>query len=275
VIALTRPVGPEITACELTFMERHPIDPARAAAQHEAYERALSAAGWHVRRVRAAPAHPDAVFVEDTVVVLDEGVVLGRPGAASRRGEVASVEAALRQVAPDRPYRRIEAPGTLDGGDVLRTGSTLWVGVGRRTNAEGARQLTAAVEPWGFQVRPLTVDGCLHLKTALTAATEDLLVANPAWVDTGIFPEREVIAVHPDEPFAANVLRLGDTVLVAAGSPRTRDRLEERLRSRGMTTVEVDMGELAKAEAGVTCCSVLVGADPQSSSKAPGRTTGG
>jgi dimethylargininase len=260
--ALTRPVGSEIAGCELTFLDRSPIDPARARAQHEAYEHALDVAGWRVCRVPAAPAHPDGVFVEDAVVVLDGVAVLTRPGAASRRGEVASVEAALRDLAPGLEIRRIAAPGTLDGGDVLPIGQTLWVGVGRRTNAEGARQLASAAEAGGYRVRSVAVEGCLHLKTAVTAAADDLLVANPAWIDPGVFTGCEVVAVHPDEPFAANVLRLGDHVLMAAGSPHTRDRLDARLPARGASTVEVAMDELAKAEAGVTCCSVLVGARP-------------
>jgi dimethylargininase len=274
--ALTRPVGSGIVGCELTFLDRSPIDPVRARAQHEAYEHALAAAGWRVQRVPAAPGHPDGVFVEDAVVMLDEVAVLARPGAASRRGEVASVEAALRDLAPDLEIRRIAAPGTLDGGDVLPIGRTLWVGVGHRTNAEGVRQLAAAAEAGGYRVRPVTAEGCLHLKTAVTAAADDLLIANPAWIDTSAFTPCEVVAVHADEPFAANVLRLGDLVLLAAGSPRTRDRLDQRLRARGASTVEVAMDELAKAEAGVTCCSVLVGARPQSpESSAPGRKATG
>lgn len=257
-VALTRPVGREIADCELTFLERHPIDADRAAAQHAAYERALASAGWRVHRVAAAPDHPDGVFVEDAAVALDGVVVLTRPGAASRRGEVTSVEAAVRAVAPEWAVRRIEAPGTLDGGDVLRAGRTLWVGTGGRTNAEGARQLADVVEPWGFRVRPVNFEGCLHLKTAVSAAAEDLLVLNPRWVEAAHFAGCETVEVHPDEPFAANVLSLGTTVLVAAGAPRTRERLERRLAPRRTTTLDVDLSELAKAEAGVTCCSVLL-----------------
>lgn len=268
--ALTRPPGSEIAACELTFLDRLPIDPVRARAQHGAYERALVDAGWHVHPLPAAPAHPDGVFVEDTVVVLGEVAVLTRPGAASRRGEVGSVEAALRDLSPGLEIRRIAAPGTLDGGDVLPIGRTLWVGVGRRTNAEGARQLASAVEAGGYRVRSVTVEDCLHLKTAVTTAADDLLVANPAWIDPDVFNGCEVVAVHADEPFAANVLPLGDHVLMGAGSPRTRDRLEERLRARGASTVEVAMDELAKAEAGVTCCSVLVGDLTRHRPSAPG-----
>lgn len=261
-LALTRPVGPEIADCELTFLERRAIDPERARAQHAAYERELEAAGWRVERLPPSPGQPDGVFVEDTVVALDEVVVLARPGAASRRGEVDAMEAALRGVLarsdPDRPVARIEAPGTLEGGDVLRLGRTLHVGVARRTNGDGVAQLARAVEPFGFEVRPVTFAGCLHLKTAVTAAAEDLLVAHPGWVDVGLFAACEVVTVDPEEPFAANVLDADGTVLIAAGAPRTRDRLAERLRARGAALVEVAMDELAKAEAGVTCCSVLV-----------------
>jgi dimethylargininase len=258
-LALTRAVGPEIAGCELTFLDRTPIDAGRAAAQHAVYELALADGGWRIVRLPLAPEHPDGVFVEDAVVALDEVVVLARPGAVSRRGEVASMERALRQHAGDRPLARIEAPGTLEGGDVLRIGRRLHVGVGGRSNVDGVRQLARLVEPFGWQVRSLGFDGCLHLKTAVTAAAEDLLVANPAWVDVeGVGRGCEVLAIDPSEPFAANVLDAGESVLMAAGAPRTRDRLEARLRPRGKALVEIAMDELAKAEAGVTCCSVLL-----------------
>lgn len=250
-LALTRPVSPGIDRCELTYRERVPIDPARAAAQHAAYETALEAAGCRLVRLPAAPELPDAVFVEDTAVVTDEVAVLARPGAASRRPEV---EAVGRVLVSHRPVRRIEAPGTLDGGDVLRVGRDVFVGESARTNAAGAAGLRAILEPLGYTVRTVPVTGCLHLKSAATLLTGSTLILNPDWVDPARFEGYRTVAVDPAEPYAANVLAVGDTALVAGGHPATA----RRIRAEGVGVVEVDLSELAKAEAGITCCSLLV-----------------
>jgi dimethylargininase len=252
VVALTRAVPPSIVRCELTHLAREPIDVARAAAQHEAYERVLASMGCVVRRLPALPEMPDSVFVEDVAVVVDELAVIARPGAASRRGETDSAAAALAEY---RPLARIRPPGTLDGGDVLRVGRRVLVGVtpGGRTNAEGAAQLRAALAPLGYEVACVEARGCLHLESAVTAVADDLLLVNPDWVDPAALGARW-IAVHPSEPFAANVLRAGDAVLAAAAGSLTM----ERLAARGLDVRAVDVSELAKAEAGVTCCSILV-----------------
>lgn len=252
IIAVTRAVSPTIQACELTYRERVPIDPGRAAAQHAAYERALESAGRRVVRVAPAPELPDAVFVEDTAVVTDELAVLARPGADSRRPEVEAVGAVLGRY---RPLHEIEAPGTLEGGDVLRVGRDVIVGASDRTNDEGIRQLRAILEPLGYRVRSVPVTGCLHLKSAVTALAEDTLLLNPARVDADALPDFRVVEADPGEPEAANVLRLDGTVLVPAGHPATARRIGER----GVEVAEVDISELAKAEAGVTCCSILLG----------------
>jgi dimethylargininase len=244
-------VPASLARCELTHLARAPIDPVRAAAQHVLYESALAACGWTVRHLPSLDDHPDAVFVEDAAVVVDEIAVVARPGAESRRGEVPTVEAALRTL---RPIERIVAPGTLDGGDVLRVGRRIRVGRSARSNDEGARQLRAILEPLGYDVRPMPFSGCLHLKTAVTAVADDLVLVNPAWVDETLLAPLRTIAVHPDEPFAANVLRLGDSVLAPADAPRTA----ERLRAAGIRVAPLDMSELAKAEGGLTCCSILV-----------------
>lgn len=257
VLALTRPVSPTLDACELTHRERTSIDVERAAAQHAGYEAALEAAGCRLVPVPAAPALPDAVFVEDTAVVVDEVAVLTRPGAASRRPEVDGVAAVL---AAHRPLERIEAPGTLDGGDVLVVGRDVFVGASRRTNEAGTARLRSILEPLGYAVRSVPVRGCLHLKTAVTALTDDLLIVNPAWVDPGAFGDRRVVEVAPDEPLAGNVLRLPDRVLMASGQAGTRARIQAGLAEAGagdVGVVEVDVSELALAEAGVTCCSIL------------------
>jgi dimethylargininase len=249
-LALTRAVPPSIVRCELTHIARVPIDVERASAQHGAYETALTRLGCTVRRLPDEPDLPDSVFVEDTAVVLDELAVVTRPGAASRRGETASVAAALR---PYRPLECIRAPGTLDGGDVLRLGRSIYVGMSGRTNRDGARQLDELLAPHGYRVAGIEVRGCLHLKSAVTAVADDVILVNPRWVDADTFAASRRVEVHPDEPFAANVLRVGATLVTTASAPRTRERLE----SAGLIVESVDVSELAKAEAGVTCCSLI------------------
>jgi dimethylargininase len=250
-IALTRDVSPAIGRCELTHLERTPIDPEIARAQHERYERCLASAGCIVHGLDAEADMPDSVFIEDIAVVFDEIAVITRPGARSRRGETPAVAEA---VARHRPVRRIEPPGTLDGGDVLTVGRTVFVGCSGRTNAAGIGQLRCALRPLGYDVREVEVRGCLHLKSAVTAASEKLLVVNRAWIPDADLSGFECVDVHPDEPSGANVLRLADRVISAAAFPRTRERLEQQ----GIRVDSVDLSELAKAEGAVTCCSILI-----------------
>lgn len=250
-LALTRAVSPSLAACELTHLDRAPVDVATAAAQHAAYERLLESLGCAVRRVAPAPSHPDAVFIEDTAVALDEVAVVTRPGAASRRGEVEAVAEALAAL---RPLRRIEAPGTLDGGDVLVVGRRILVGRTGRSNDAGIAQLRAHVAPFGYTVEAVDVTGCLHLKTAVTALDDGTVLCNPAWVDPQAFAPLAVVAVDPAEPMAANVVRVGPALVHDAAHARTRARLE----ARGYAVHPVDASELAKAEGAVTCCSILL-----------------
>jgi len=249
-LALTRAVPRSIDRCELTHLDRTPIDYATAREQHAAYEECLRRLGCRVERLPAADDAPDSVFVEDTAVVFDQLAIVTRPGAVSRRGEVEAMAHALR---PHRPLAYIQPPGTLDGGDVLVTPGRVFVGITGRTNADGARQLATHVAPYGFETIPVPVTGCLHLKSAVTLAT-GALVINPELVDPGIFAGFELIEVDPQEPMAANVLVVGDRVICAEEHPRTRRRLE----AHGIVTVTVPAGELAKAEGAVTCCSVLI-----------------
>jgi len=250
-IALTRDVSPGMARCELTHLARTPIDLDRATAQHEAYLRCLSDLGCSIHRLSSDASMPDAVFIEDTAVVVDELAVITRPGAASRRVETEAVAAALGGY---RPTAAIGAPGTLDGGDVLRIGRTLFVGAGQRSNAEGIAQLGRLLAPRGYEVRATPTRDCLHLKTAATEAAPGVMVVNPDWVDPEAFGAVACIAVDPAEPFAANVLRVGDVVLSAAAHPRTN----ARLRDAGIEVREVLMSEFAKAEGGVTCCSIII-----------------
>lgn len=251
-IAITRAVSRAIAACELTHLAREPIDLARARAQHARYEEVLRALGCEVRALPEAPGLPDSVFVEDAAVVLDEIAVITRPGAVSRRAETVTVAEAL---APLRTLARITAPATLDGGDVLRVGRTLHVGRSGRSNAEGIAQLAACVAPFGYRVAPLALDGCLHLKSAVTAVGPHTLLVQPRWLpEPALDPALERIEVDPDEPFAANALMVGTVVVVAEAHPRTRRRLERR----GFEVRAVDVSELAKAEGALTCCSLLI-----------------
>jgi dimethylargininase len=249
-VALTRAVPPSMTACELTHLERQPIDVEVATAQHAHYEAVLRSLGVRVERVDAAPDHCDSVFIEDTAVVFDEIAVLTRPGAASRRAEVDAVAAAMGRF---RPLHAIAAPGTLDGGDVLIAGRQVFVGISGRTNDDAVAQLRRLLEPLDYIVHAVPVRQCLHLKSAATAASDTLLVINPASIDVARFGPLELLEVDPSEPAGANVLRVGETIVCPDSAPRTRARLE----ARGFRTMAVDASELAKAEGALTCCSLL------------------
>ncbi|HVA58328.1 MAG: hypothetical protein WBQ26_10265 [Gemmatimonadaceae bacterium] len=250
-LALTRAVTDAITDCELTHRKRVPIDVAAARAQHDAYEQALLIAGCTVRHVDAAPNLPDAVFVEDTAVVVDEIAVMTRPGAESRRPELPAAERAL---APYRNVVRILAPGTLDGGDVLVVGRRVFVGRSSRSNDAGVEQLCAELRPFGYTVEPVPVHGCLHLKSAVTSLTDTTLLINRAWTHAQAFRGFDLLDVHPFEPYAANVLRIGEALIYPAEFPRTLERIERR----GLLAHTVPASELAKAEGGVTCCSLIL-----------------
>jgi len=251
-IAIVREVSPSIAECELTHLDREPIDYPRAARQHEEYVRALESLDYRVVRLPALPEYPDAVFVEDCAVVVGEIAVITRPGAESRRGETPSIAETLR---PHRALAFIESPGTLDGGDVLRAGTMIRVGRTARSNDEGIAQLRAILQPFGYDVAAAELSGCLHLKTAVTPVGSNLLLINREWIDPSQFPGFAFVDVDPSEPFSANAMLVDDTVILSSAFPRTRARLE----TRGIRVVTVDATELAKAEGGVTCCSLLIG----------------
>jgi dimethylargininase len=255
-VALTREVSPTLSECELIHLPRQPIDVGRARAQHHAYEACLAELGCEVRRVPPEPELPDAVFVEDTAVVFAELAIVARPGAASRRAETASVAGVL---GPLRPLAFVEAPATLDGGDVLVVGRRVFVGLSGRTNPEGAAQVRSVLSPFGYSVEGVPVRGCLHLKSAVTMVAPEELLISPARVDARAFQGLELIEVDPAEPFAANALRVGETVVFPVAFPRTRGRLEER----GLAVRALDVSELARAEGALTCCSLIVPPQPQ------------
>lgn len=250
-VAITRAISPAIVDCELTHLERQPIDVERARAQHRAYEEALIEAGYLVERLDASPQMPDSVFVEDTAVVLDEVAIVTRPGAEPRRLETREVAEAL---AAYRPLHAIQAPATVDGGDVLVAGRTVMVGRSTRTNETAVRQIRQILEPLGYRVFDTVVRGCLHLKSAVTALTDDVLLVNPEWIDRTVFKRFELVEVDPTEPAAANALRLRDRVIVSSAYPRTA----EGIARAGFHVRALDASELAKAEGALTCCSLIV-----------------
>lgn len=253
IIALTRAVSPAIARCELTHLAREPIDVERAAAEHRAYEHSLSEAGCTVEQVAPAPELADSVFIEDTAVVLDELAVVTRPGAESRRPETAAVAAALTR--HRAVVRQIEPPGTLDGGDVLVVGRRVFVGRSGRSNRAGIAQLRRLLAEHGYEVIAVPTRDCLHLKSAITQVGDNLLLINREWAPAPAFSALglDLLDIHPDEPFAANALRVNGTVIYPAAFPRTAERLDRR----GLRLRTVEAGELAKAEGAVTCCSVV------------------
>lgn len=248
--ALTRKVSPNLGQCELTHIPRQEIDLDLARVQHEDYEHALTESGCQVVRLPEEIYMPDSVFVEDVAIVLDEVAIITRPGVESRREEVKSISDALRKY---RALSAINPPGTLEGGDVLKIGMTLYVGVTERTNESGIRQFVDLVKPYGYEVEPVEVNGCLHLKSAVTHAGGDTLLINRSWVDAKPFQGKDFIAVHPDEPYAANALLVGNELIYPANFPKTHSRLLDH----NYTVKVVDVSELQKAEGAVTCCSLI------------------
>lgn len=249
--AITRAVSPEINNCELGYLPRQVIDVSRAQEQHRQYEACLRELGAQVISLPAEPGLPDCMFVEDPAVVVEHLAVITRMGAESRRREAQSL---AKELARFRPLEWLRTPATLEGGDVLRAGSTLFVGLSARTNQAGIEHLADLLNPLGYRVRAVPVRGCLHLKSGCCAIGNRRILANRGWIDTGVFDGFEIVDVPPDEPGAANVLTIGDTALVPAAYPRTAELLQ-RL---GWTVRQLDISELMKAEAGLTCSSILL-----------------
>jgi dimethylargininase len=248
--AITRAVSPAIVNCEISFIDRRPIDLAKAQEQHRAYEKLLGTLGARVISLPAEPALPDSLFVEDPAIVLDELAVILPLGTDSRRPEAASLAAALSKF---RKLEYLSLPGTLEGGDVLRISRKIFVGLTRRSNAEGIRQLAAILAPHTYEVIAVPVTGCLHLKSAVTHLGGSTLLANRVWFDAAPFAGYDWIDVDPAEPHAANALAFGGTIIFPASFPRTRARLE----ARGFHVTPIDISELQKAESGLTCSSLI------------------
>ena len=255
--ALTHLPSPNLSRCELTYLAAQPIDFDKALSQHRTYVDMLKHCGARVVVLDANRHMADSVFIEDTALVLDEIAVMTPMGVASRQTESAAVEAALKQF---RPLAHIRPPARLEGGDVLRIGRNIYVGLSTRTDKAGLQALAAIVRPHGYRVTGVEVTGCLHLKTGCSALDEHTVLINPAWVDVEPFQGLEQIIVPLREPFAANILCIAGTIGMHAGFANTRQLLE----ARGFRVVTADISEFLKAEAGLTCMSLLFdGAWPQ------------
>jgi dimethylargininase len=250
-IALTRLPSVNLHACERTYVPRGGIDYALAARQHVAYCGVLTECGARVITLPAEPHLPDSTFVEDTAIVLDEVAVLCSMGAEPRRAEPRLMEPVLRE---HRQIESIELPATIDGGDVLRVGRTLLVGRSSRTSDAAIAALSAIGARYGYDIIPVAVRGCLHLKTACTALPDGRLIVNREWIDADALTGRELIDVPAAEPWAANSLSLKGQVLLDAAHPQTAE-LIERL---GAPVHRIELSEFAKAEGGVTCLSLLI-----------------
>jgi dimethylargininase len=247
-IALVRPPSSRLGDGIVTHVARTEVDPALAADQHARYVDALAAAAWTIREAPAADELPDSAFIEDTMVVCDGLAVLARPGAVERRPEVEGAEVAVRELGLE--VARIEAPGVLDGGDVLQVGATVYVGRGGRTNGEGVRQLRAHLR--GRTVVPVPLGAVLHLKSAVTALPDGTIVcADRSVLDTSPLPGLRDV---PEEG-GAHVVLLGEgRVLMAASAPRTAELFDDW----GFDVVVVDISEFERMEGCVTCLSVLI-----------------
>jgi dimethylargininase len=246
--ALVRRPGPRLAEGLITHISRTDVDGDLALRQWHGYVDALRAEGWDTIEVSPADDCPDAVFVEDTVVVYGDLAVISRPGADARRPETAGAEESLAALG----YRiaRIEAPGTLDGGDVLKHDGTVWVGLGGRTNEAGMERLAALLGPLGADVVGVPVSRVLHLKSGVTALPDGTVIGyEPLVDDPAQWPSFLPV---PEEAGAHVVLLDGETVLMSAGAPATRALLEDR----GLRVVAVDISEFEKLEGCVTCLSV-------------------
>ena len=249
--AITRDVSPRFNECEITHIERTPIDLDIARAQHRGYIDALKNLGCEVLELPPEDDLPDSVFVEDAAFILPEAAIITRPGAASRKPETDSI---ARAMSPYIKLLYLQEPATLDGGDVLVVGKNIFIGLSTRSNEEAIRQLANLLNEYGYSVIGVQLHDCLHLKSAVTRVDNNTLLINKNWVDTVPFANYELIEVEPSEPHAANCLPIGGAIIFPTSFPKTRAILE----SHGYKIVEVEVDELAKAEGAVTCCSLIL-----------------
>jgi dimethylargininase len=248
--AITRAVSSALVNCELSFVQRKPIDMERARAQHRAYEALLAKLSAKIISLPEEAELPDSMFVEDPAIVLDEVAIICPLGTETRRKEAPSIAAALEKY---RKLTYIKLPGTLEGGDVLRIGKKIFVGVTKRSNPEGIRQLAVIVSAHGYELTAIPVTGCLHLKSAVTHLGKNTLLGNRAWFDWQRLEGFDWVDVHPAEPHAGNALHIGESVIFPESFPKTAAAIREK----GFRLELLDISELQKAESGLTCSSLL------------------
>ncbi len=249
-LGLTHIVAPNLDQGEVTYIGREPIDYTLALQQHDQYCNALATHGVEVKKLTMNSSYPDSCFVEDTAIVLDEIAIITSMGTASRRNETVGIAS---EISKYRETVTIQQPATIEGGDVLHIGKTLFVGLSSRTNAQGIEALTTIVRRLGYSVVPVPVTGCLHLKTACTVITDDILLINPTWIDTAPLQDYTLLPVSMDEPWAANIIRIGDVICAQAGFPKTLAQLHEFSANIAI----IDISEFRKSEAGLSCLSIL------------------
>ena len=250
-LAVTRDISPRFSECEITHIDRTPIDVGIAETQHQGYVQALKELGCAVLELPAEPDLPDSVFVEDTAVVLEEAALITNPGADSRKPETASI---IQALTPYRELLHIQSPATVDGGDVLVLGKKIFVGMSTRSNGNALDQMNQLLGRFGYRTQGIELHGCLHLKSAVTKVDGTTLLINRNWVDVEHFEGYDLIEVDASEPFAANCLPINGSIIFPTSFPLTADKLERR----GFNLRLVVVDELAKAEGAVTCCSLIV-----------------
>jgi dimethylargininase len=251
VIAITRKVSPRFNECEITHIDRTPIDLTIARQQHHEYVQTLAQIGCQIIELPEEPDLPDSVFVEDTAFILPEVAVITRPGADSRKPETESITRAL---SAHRPLMHVTAPATVDGGDVLVLGKNIYIGLSTRSTMEAVNQLSSLLDNFDYKVHGIELTDCLHLKTAVTRVDDSTLLINKNWVDASHFNGFDLIDVDASEPFAANCLPIKGKIIYPTAFPKTQRELEQK----GFSVVNVNLDELAKAEGAVTCCSLIV-----------------
>jgi len=250
-IAITRKISPRFNECEITHIERIPIDLEIAREQHTQYVHALEELGCEVIELPEEPELPDSVFVEDAAFILSDVAVITRPGADSRKPEIDTI---IQALSPYKPLVHVHEPASVDGGDVLVLDKKIYVGLSTRSNTHAIEQLKALLNQYGYQVFGVELTDCLHLKTAVTKVDEETLLINKDWVDESHFSDFNLIEVHASEPFGANCLPVRGSIIYPYAFPKTQAKLEEK----GFKIKNVNLDELAKAEGAVTCCSLII-----------------
>lgn len=248
--AITHKPSPHLNNCELTFLSAQQIDYQKAQTQHKNYCKMLSDLGANVITLDENLEMPDCAFVEDTAIVFDEIAIITSMGVSSRRGETKVIEKKLEEF---RPVKKIELPAQIEGGDVLQIGKSLFVGNSSRTNLEGIEALREIVTSFGYKVFAVEVRGSLHLTTACTALDAETILVNPEWIQTEVFKDLRKINLPQNEPFAANILRIGKTICIHSEFTETAEKIEKL----GYKIRQINISEFLKAEAGLTCLSLV------------------